>query len=63
MLQGGAPKPKEPPKPPTEVAPEVTLAAANERERLKRARGRAASQVTEPGQLQPDTKILRRTLG
>jgi hypothetical protein len=66
MTPIGGRKPKAPkptPPAPTEMAPEVALAAANERERLKRARGRAASQVTEPGQLEPSKNILKRTLG
>ena len=67
MPIGGGSKPKAPKPtapPPTEAAPEVALAAANERERLRRARGRAASQQTTPAQLSgQQTKILRTTLG
>jgi hypothetical protein len=67
MPIGGGSKPKAPkptPPAPTAQAPEVALAAANERERLRRAKGRAASQVTTPGQLSgQNTKILRTTLG
>ncbi len=67
ILGGGkssAPKPIAIAPPPTEMAPEVALAAANERERLRRAQGRAASQVTNPAALKSqDTKILRTTLG
>lgn len=61
---GKAPKPQPFVPPPTEAAPEVALAAASERERLKRAKGRAASQVTTPSQLaKQDTKVLKVTLG
>ena len=61
---GGGSKPKAPkptPPAPTEAAPEVALAAANERERLRRARGRPASQVTTPQQLASSPGIILKT--
>jgi len=64
MPSGGGSKPKAPaptPPAPTQMAPEVALAAANERERLKRAKGRAASHVVEPG-LELKSEALRKTL-
>lgn len=67
MSLGGGKKPDAPkptPAPPTAAAPEVALAAANERLRLRFARGRAASQVTTPGQLATSqSSVLKRTLG
>jgi len=63
----GGSKPDDPkplPPPPTEAAPEVAIAKANERERLKRAKGRAFSQVTEPAaRKSSDGNILKRSLG
>lgn len=43
---------------PTQAAPEVELARKNQREKMLRAKGRAASQLTSPGLL--GTPNLRR---